>query len=67
LRKKNGEQATLLEAAIDRKVDIDLLPRSGVSKDAKLARAKPAAKPLAADRSGMPFLISGSADLHGST
>jgi len=67
-RKKNGEQATLLEAAIDRKVDIDLLPKiPEFPKDAKLATRKAGSEALQPIAQAMPFLISGSADLHGST
>ena len=67
-RKKNGEQATLLEAAIDRKVDVDLLSKiPEFPKDAKLATRKAGSEALQPVAKAMPFLISGSADLHGST
>jgi len=67
-RKKNGEQATLLEAAIDRKVDVDLLSKiPEFPKDAKLATRKAGSEALQPIAQAMPFLISGSADLHGST
>ena len=67
-RKKNGEQATLLEAAIDRKVDVDLLSKiPAFPKDAKLATRKAGSEALQPIARAMPLLISGSADLHGST
>jgi len=67
-RKKNGEQATLLDAAIDRKVDVDLLSKiPEFPKDAKLATRKAGSEALQPVAKAMPFLISGSADLHGST
>ncbi len=67
-RKKNGEQATLLEAAIDRKVDVDLLSKiPEFPKDAKLATRKAGSEALQPVAQAMPLLISGSADLHGST
>jgi transketolase len=67
-RKKNGEQATLLEAAIDRKVDVDLLSKiPEFPKDAKLATRKAGSEALQPVAQAIPFLISGSADLHGST
>src|SRR2546421_10909537 len=67
-RKKNGEQAKLLDAAIDRKVDADLLSKiPEFPKDAKLATRKAGSEALQPVAKAMPFLISGSADLHGST
>jgi transketolase len=67
-RKKNGEQAKLLESAIDRKVDLDLLSKiPEFPKDAKLATRKAGSEALQPLAKAMPFLISGSADLHGST
>src|SRR3989440_6731056 len=67
-RKKNGEQATLLEAAIDRKVNVDLLSKiPEFPKDAKLATRKAGSEALQPVAQAIPFLISGSADLHGST
>jgi transketolase len=67
-RKKNGDQATLLEAAIDRKVDVDLLSKiPEFPKDAKLATRKAGSEALQPVAKAMPLLISGSADLHGST
>jgi transketolase len=67
-RKKNGEQAKLLEGAIDRKVGVDLLSKiPEFPKDAKLATRKAGSEALQPIAQAMPFLISGSADLHGST
>jgi transketolase len=67
-RKKNGEQAKLLEAAIDRRVDADLLSKvPEFPKDAKLATRKAGSEALQPVAQAMPLLISGSADLHGST
>src|SRR6266480_3238856 len=67
-RKKNGEQAKLLDAAIDRKVDADLLSKiPEFPKDAKLATRKAGSEVLQPVAQAMPFLVSGSADLHGST
>jgi transketolase len=67
-RKKNGEQAKLLDAAVGRKVDVDLLSKiPEFPKDAKLATRKAGSEALQPVAKAMPFLISGSADLHGST
>src|SRR3977135_797608 len=67
-RKKNGEQAKLLDAAIDRKVDADLLSKiPEFPKDAKLATRKAGSEALQPIAQAMQLLISGSADLHGST
>lgn len=67
-RKKNPEQAKQLEAAIDRKVDVDLLSKiPEFPKDSKLATRKAGSEALQPIAQAMPFLISGSADLHGST
>jgi len=67
-RKKNAEEAKQLEAAIDRKVDVDLLSKiPEFPKDAKLATRKAGSEALQPVAHAMPLLISGSADLHGST
>jgi len=67
-RKKNAEEAKQLEAAIDRKVDVDLLSKiPEFPKDAKLATRKAGSEALQPVAQAMPLLISGSADLHGST
>src|SRR6184192_4079236 len=66
--KKNDEQATLLEAAIDRKVNVDLLSKiPEFPKDTKVATRKAGSEALQPVAQAIPFLISGSADLHGST
>jgi transketolase len=67
-RKKNSEQAKELDAAIDRKVPVDLLSKiPEFPKDSKLATRKAGSEALQPLAQAMPFLISGSADLHGST
>jgi len=67
-RKKNSEQAKELDAAIDRKVSVDLLSKiPEFPKDSKLATRKAGSEALQPLAQAMPFLISGSADLHGST
>jgi transketolase len=67
-RKKNPEQAKLLNDAIDKKVPSDLLSKiPEFPKDAKLATRKAGSEALQPLAKAMPFLISGSADLHGST
>src|SRR5438477_2378707 len=67
-RKKNTEQAELLDDAIDRKVDVDLLSKiPEFPKDAKLATRKAGSEALQPIAQAMPLLVSGSADLHGST
>jgi transketolase len=66
--KKNPEQAKLLNDAIDKKVPTDLLSKiPEFPKDAKLATRKAGSEALQPLAKAMPFLISGSADLHGST
>src|SRR2546421_106392 len=60
--------AKQLDAAIDRKVDVDLLSKiPEFPKDSKLATRKAGSEALQPIAQAMPFLISGSADLHGST
>ena len=67
-RKKNPEQAQLLDAAVERKVPSDLLSKiPNFPADAKLATRKAGSEALQSLAQAMPFLISGSADLHGST
>ncbi|MEY2530919.1 MAG: transketolase, partial [Verrucomicrobiota bacterium] len=66
-RKKNSEEAKLLDDAIDRKVPADLLAKiPEFPKDAKLATRKAGSEALQPLAKAMPLLISGSADLHGS-
>jgi transketolase len=67
-RKKNSEHAKLLDDAIEKKVPADLLSRiPEFPKDSKLATRKAGSEALQPIAQAMPFLISGSADLHGST
>lgn len=67
-RNKNPEQARLLDAAIERKVPGDLLAKiPEFPADAKLATRKAGSEALQPIAQAMPLLISGSADLHGST
>src|SRR5947199_8796488 len=67
-RKKNAEQAKLLDDGIERKVPVDLLSKiPEFPKDAKLATRKAGSEALQPVAQAMPLLISGSADLHGST
>ncbi|MEO8439094.1 MAG: transketolase C-terminal domain-containing protein, partial [Spartobacteria bacterium] len=67
-RAKNAEKARMLDDAIDKKVPTDLfenIPK--FPNDAKLATRKAGSEVLQPLAQAMPFLISGSADLHGST
>jgi transketolase len=67
-RKKNADKAQLLDDAIDRKVPADLFEQiPSFPNDAKLATRKAGSEVLQPLAQAMPFLISGSADLHGST
>ena len=67
-RKKNPENAQLLEEAVERKVPADLLSKiPKFPADAKLATRKAGSDALQPLAQAMPLLISGSADLHGST
>src|SRR5713101_2984411 len=67
-REKNPEQAKLLDAAIERKVPADLLSKiPEFPKDSKLATRKAGSEALQPIAQAMPLLMSGSADLHGST
>jgi len=67
-RKKNPELAKMLDDGIDRKVPPDLLSKiSEFPKDSKLATRKAGSEALQPIAQAMPLLISGSADLHGST
>ena len=67
-RNKNSEQAKLLDAAIAKKVPIDLLSKiPDFPKDSKLATRKAGSEVLQPIAQAMPLLMSGSADLHGST
>jgi len=67
-RKKSPEQAKLLDDGIERKVPADLLSKiPEFPKDAKLATRKAGSEALQPIAQAMPLLMSGSADLHGST
>jgi transketolase len=67
-RKKNSDQAKLLDDAVERKVPGDLLDKiPNFPTDAKLATRKAGSEALQPIAQAMPLLMSGSADLHGST
>src|SRR6266581_363440 len=67
-RKKNPEKAKMLDNGIERKVPVDLLSKiPEFPKDARLATRKAGSEALQPIAQAMPLLISGSADLHGST
>jgi len=67
-RKADPEKARELDDAIDKKVPTDLLANiPNFPSDAKLATRKAGGDALQAIAKAMPMLISGSADLHGST
>src|SRR5438067_3586182 len=67
-QKKNPEKAKLLEDGIRRKVPEDLLSKiPDFPKDSKLATRKAGSEALQPIAQAVPLLISGSADLNGST
>jgi len=67
-RSKNPEQARELDDAIEKKVPVDLSDKiPAFPADAKIATRKAGSEVLQPLAKAMPFLISGSADLHGST
>jgi transketolase len=67
-RKKNPDKAKILDDGIERSVPADLLTRiPEFPKDAKLATRKAGSEALQPIAQAMPLLMSGSADLHGST
>jgi transketolase len=67
-RKKNPDKAKLLDDGLERKVPADLLSKiPDFPKDAKLATRKAGGEVLQPIAQAMPLLVSGSADLHGST
>jgi transketolase len=67
-REKNADKAQMLDEAIEKKVPADLFDRiPNFPNDAKLATRKAGSEVLQPLAQAMPFLISGSADLHGST
>jgi transketolase len=66
--KKNPELAKMLNDGIERKVPADLLSKiPEFPKDSKLATRKAGSEALQPIAQAMPLLMSGSADLHGST
>ncbi len=66
--KKNADKAQALDGAIDKKVPADLFAKMPVfPNDTKIATRKAGSEVLQPLAQAMPFLISGSADLHGST
>src|SRR6267143_3859083 len=67
-RSKNPDKAKLLDDGLARKVPADLLSKiPEFPKDAKLATRKAGGEALQPNAQAMPLLMSGSADLHGST
>src|SRR5213596_3275806 len=67
-RTKNPERAKMLDDGIKRKVPVDLLSKiPNFPADAQLATRKAGSEALQPIAQAMPLLISGSADLHGST
>src|SRR5205823_9457311 len=67
-RKKNPELAKMLDNGIERNVPGDILAKiPEFPKDAKLATRKAGSEALQPIARAMPLLMSGSADLHGST
>jgi transketolase len=67
-RKANPGKAQELDAAIARKVPDDLLSKiPNFPNDSKIATRKAGSEALQPIAEALPFLISGSADLHGST
>lgn len=67
-RSKNPDKAKMLDDGIERKVPVDLLSRiPEFPKDAKLATRKAGSEALQPIAQAVPLLMSGSADLHGST
>ncbi|MEY2481062.1 MAG: transketolase [Verrucomicrobiota bacterium] len=67
-RKKNSDQAKLLDDAIEKKVPADLFDKiPAFPSDAKLATRKAGSEVLQPLAAAMPLFTSGSADLHGST
>ncbi len=67
-QQKHPDEAQLLQDAIDKKVPSDLMAKiPAFPSDAKIATRKAGSEALQPLAQAMPFLISGSADLHGST
>src|SRR4029077_3977761 len=67
-RKKNPDKAKLIDDGLERKIPADLFSKiPNFPKDAKLATRKAGGEVLQPIAKAMPLLISGSADLYGST
>src|SRR6266513_1243059 len=67
-RSKNPSEAKMLDDGIEGKVPVDLLSKiPNFPADAQLATRKAGSEALQPIAQAMPLLISGSADLHGST
>jgi transketolase len=67
-RKKNPDKTKVLDNGFERKVPADLLSKiPDFPKDGKLATRKAGSEALQPIAQAMPLLMSGSADLHGST
>jgi transketolase len=67
-REKNPERAALLDAGVERKIPGDLFSKlPPFPADSKLATRKAGSEVLQPIAQALPLLISGSADLHGST
>jgi transketolase len=67
-RSKNPDQARLLDDAVEKKVPADLFDKiPPFPADSKIATRKAGSDALQPLSKAMPFLTSGSADLHGST
>ncbi len=67
-RKKNPDKAKMLDDGIERRIPGDLLSKiPEFPKDAKLATRKAGSEALQPIAQAIPLLMSGSADLHGST
>jgi transketolase len=67
-RKKNPDNAKMLNDGIQRRIPADLLSKiPEFPKDAKLATRKAGSEALQPIAQALPLLMSGSADLHGST
>src|SRR5690349_8122122 len=67
-KKKNPEKAKLLEDGVERRVPGDLFSKiPDFPKDSKLATRKAGSEALQPIAQAVPLLMSGSADLHGST
>jgi transketolase len=67
-RKANPDKAALLDTGLNKTIPADLLSRiPEFPKDAKIATRKAGSEVLQPIAQALPLLISGSADLHGST